>query len=314
MNGENPAFAECGDDTKRYFNELFGDTPDAVILCDHNHRFVQLNAAALELLGRKREELLGTKLDDLVLSPTHFSLTKILDQLEKKHACAGEFELERADGERRSIELTATPNALHGYHLLIIHDITQHSVTEAELEYLALHDSLTGLANRHHFLDCLKLALTSLSRNNWVAVLFVDFDHFKQINDQLGHQIGDEALAAASKRVESAIRPEDLAARYGGDELAILCKDLHDKKVAQLIAGRIIDALRQPFTVGGHEVTLRTSIGVSFAMPGQDEQAVVAAGDQAMYEAKVSGGNRYVVRASDSDTDKQHNRLAHKPS
>ncbi len=156
-----------------------------------------------------------------------------------------------------------------------------------ELRHKASHDGLTGLANRHLFSERLDRAMrASASRRDSVAVMFVDLDDFKGINDRLGHAAGDEVLIAAAQRLQSCCRPKDLVGRLGGDEFAILLDGLEDDAAAQRVAERVIEVMAQPLIIKGQEVGTHASVGVAFARPGHTPEDLIHHADEAMYTAK----------------------------
>ncbi|HEY2636190.1 MAG TPA: diguanylate cyclase, partial [Solirubrobacteraceae bacterium] len=167
---------------------------------------------------------------------------------------------------------------------------------EAELAHLALHDPLTGLPNRALLLDRLALALARTRRQPaMVAVLFLDLDGFKDVNDTFGHDAGDEALALVAARLVEAVRPTDTVARFGGDEFVILLDDVDGSAHAARVADRVIAELARPFAVTGGETLLGASVGAAVATLGEDPEAVVRRADSAMYRAKAQGGGHFAV-------------------
>jgi diguanylate cyclase (GGDEF)-like protein len=166
--------------------------------------------------------------------------------------------------------------------------------SQEQYRTLAYHDALTGLPNRALFGDRLEQALHRATRDQRaVAVLFLDLDHFKVVNDSLGHHVGDDLLVQVASRINTCLRAEDTAARLGGDELAVLIGDVEDEADAQRVARRLIDALRAPFRVGGRDVVVTASIGVAVSAPDRaDRDALLQAADLAMYQAKTNGRSR----------------------
>jgi len=170
-----------------------------------------------------------------------------------------------------------------------------------EIRHQALHDGLTGLANRVLFRDRVELAVARSRRSGGrIAVLFLDFDDFKALNDTHGHARGDEVLAIAATRVSEALRPSDTAARHGGDEFAILIEDIVDEADALMVATRLADALRQPMPIGHGEVRIAASIGVAIGVAGQESaDDLLRNADVAMYAAKASSrGGAEIFRPS----------------
>jgi diguanylate cyclase (GGDEF)-like protein len=166
--------------------------------------------------------------------------------------------------------------------------------TEVQLAHMALHDHLTGLPNRSLFDDRLEHALQRRrDAQRGVAVLFIDVDGFKRINDSLGHSAGDAALREVAVRIRSAVRPHDTVARLGGDEFTVLCEDLDGDGDALTIGNRISEALARPVSIHGSDVVLRASIGVALAGPADVRpEEVLRRSDDAMYQAKARGGGR----------------------
>jgi diguanylate cyclase (GGDEF)-like protein len=166
---------------------------------------------------------------------------------------------------------------------------------QARLGFLALHDPLTGLPNRALFIEQLTRALGVRGRpNTQVAVLYLDIDHFKAVNDLSGHSVGDQLLIAFANRIQDIVRPGDTAARLGGDEFVVLCEGLRGGQVgAAALAGRIGDALAEPLHIAGKVLTATASIGVAVAFPGDDPGIVLSHADGAMYLAKQRGRARY---------------------
>jgi diguanylate cyclase (GGDEF)-like protein/PAS domain S-box-containing protein len=178
-----------------------------------------------------------------------------------------------------------------------VHDITERKALEERLQHQALHDPLTGLPNRVLFIDRLRHALKRAKRRGGeVAVLFMDLDNFKVINDSLGHKTGDRVLVAASKRIRALLRPEDTVARLGGDEFVVLLEDVEDADGAIRVAERISEELLVPFFFGGRQLFVAASIGiVTGGIDGKHAADLLRNADLAMYRAKHAGKARYEV-------------------
>src|SRR4051812_7134376 len=172
-------------------------------------------------------------------------------------------------------------------------DVSERRAFERQLEHQAFHDPVTGLANRALFNERVRHAVARARREPaGVAVVFLDLDDFKTINDGLGHAAGDAVLVEVGKRIATSVRAVDTAARFGGDEFAILLEDVDGAQVAADGAERVLDALAEPFAVDGHELAVRASVGISFAEAG-DAGELVRDADAAMYIAKREGGGGY---------------------
>jgi diguanylate cyclase (GGDEF)-like protein/PAS domain S-box-containing protein len=176
----------------------------------------------------------------------------------------------------------------------VLADALQRQATEDRIRHRALHDSLTGLPNRVLFLDRLEQALARLRRRDTiVAVLFLDFDRFKLVNDSLGHQVGDELLAAAAPRLKQAVRASDTVARFGGDEFGILLEEVAGEREAVDMAERIAAVFTRPFVLAGSEHFVTISIGIALARGGELAEDLIRDADAAMYRAKEHGRARY---------------------
>ena len=176
----------------------------------------------------------------------------------------------------------------------VLADALERQTTEDRIRHRALHDSLTGLPNRVLFLDRLEHALARLRRRGTrAAILFLDFDRFKLVNDSLGHQVGDELLAAAAPRLRQAVRASDTVARFGGDEFGILLEDVSGEHEAVETAERIASVFTRPFVLAGSEHFVTTSIGIALAQGDELPDELIRDADAAMYRAKERGRSRY---------------------
>jgi diguanylate cyclase (GGDEF)-like protein len=177
-------------------------------------------------------------------------------------------------------------------------EVAERKQVEEQLRHNAFHDGLTDLANRALFMDHLQLALARAGRHEGYcfAVLFLDLDRFKVINDSLGHVVGDKLLVGIARRLETVVRPGDTVSRLGGDEFTILLDDLGDAGEAEVVAGRLLRELAMPYNLGGHEVFISVSIGVALSANGyQRPEDILRDADTAMYRAKQLGKARYEV-------------------
>jgi len=165
----------------------------------------------------------------------------------------------------------------------------------ARLKHIALYDRLTRLPNRDLFHDRMRLALARARREQrQLALLYVDLDHFKQVNDTLGHDAGDRLLELVAQRLQQCVRASDTVARFGGDEFVLLLENIDDAPAATTVAGKICAALNEPFALAGQQVRVVSSVGIAlFPQHGDDEKQLLRHADEAMYQAKTSGGNRF---------------------
>jgi diguanylate cyclase (GGDEF)-like protein len=262
---------------------------DAVLVADAHGHVVDLNPAALALLGRRAGEMVGRPVAALLsefAEPMGFPDPGVYDV--RWGASHGERDMELA-----VTGLTDARGVMAG-RVLVFRDVTERRELERELRQLAYTDRLTGLPNRALFHDRLEQALVMGARRNApVAVLFLDLDRFKIINDSLGHQIGDAVLVSVARRLRRCLRAEDTLARLGGDEFAILLPEITNRSDSRLVTDKCLSALSDPEVIGGHELTVNASIGVAvFPEDGQDVQHLLRSADAAMYRAKARGGRR----------------------
>jgi len=171
---------------------------------------------------------------------------------------------------------------------------------EAQLRHLAHHDSLTGLPNRHFLFDLAADVFPKVTAEaTTVAAFFIDLDGFKEVNDTLGHAVGDELLKAAALRLKNAVRKDDILVRLGGDEFMLLARNLSDMQIAEDIAQQIVDSVRAPFLLQGHELTISASVGIAlYPFDGTDIDMLMKKADIAMYQTKAAGRDQYRVFGS----------------
>jgi diguanylate cyclase (GGDEF)-like protein/PAS domain S-box-containing protein len=289
----------------RFQAKLLDAVGQSVIATDLAGKVLYWNRAAEELYGWSSEEALGRRLRDLTLSEELLDQAEdVISELRAGRTWSGETLLRRKDGSYVPVLGTATPlfddrGDLAGM-IGVSTDISERKALEAELERRASHDLLTGLHNRHVFFDLLALALrrTRRTKNSpKVGVLFMDLDSFKTINDSLGHEAGDRLLVAVAERLKNRLQPEDVLARFGGDEFAVLLETVENPSEVIRVAQRIAEGLRKPFTVDDHQVSVSTSVGVALgtAHANDDPEGMLREADAAMYRAKEQGPGRYAV-------------------
>jgi diguanylate cyclase (GGDEF)-like protein/PAS domain S-box-containing protein len=181
--------------------------------------------------------------------------------------------------------------------VVLVQDLSERDREHAELRHRASRDGLTELPNRTEFVHRVGQAMARARRRaSWSAVLFLDLDGFKAVNDNLGHAAGDELLFSAAGRISAVMRPEDTLARYGGDEFTVLCEDLHGAEEADAIAQRVLSVFRTAFLLSAGATSLSASIGVAVVAGGATNAlSVIEAADAAMYASKHAGRARYVV-------------------
>lgn len=203
----------------------------------------------------------------------------------------GTIVFERTDG--RAYSASCTPMTDGGF-VITFEDITERRHNENQITHMAHYDALTDLPNRGQFYERIDALLARAPPNDRFALLSLDLDRFKRVNDTLGHPVGDKLLQAVAARLRSCVRETDIVARLGGDEFAVVQEPLSKPGDAALLATRLIDAVNAPYQIDGHEVTVGTSIGVAFApSDGADADRLMKKADLALYSAKADGGSRY---------------------
>ena len=270
-----------------------------VLAANRAGEVVYANRAAAELFGRTSEELRG-------IAWHHFIDAADLEEVQEA-ARVAVGATTYADITCRVLPPDHAPRWVHARlsplgeglppagWVAVLTDITRQRATESDLAHRATHDPLTGLPNRLLLHDRLDQAIARLNRaDDHVAVMFLDIDDFKQVNDTFGHALGDVTLVEMAARIQQAIRPGDTAARVGGDEFVIIAADV-DERRALAIAGRIATAAQVRVTAGAAPIHISTSIGVALAGPGEKVDDVLSLADQAMYRAKRESGDRVVM-------------------
>lgn len=211
------------------------------------------------------------------------------------------------DGRSIAVSYAITPE---GGYVATIEDITEREKAEAEIAYLAHHDALTGLLNRAAFYEQISGALGGLLPPESLAVLSIDLDHFKSINDSLGHPIGDLLLKAVSERMRNSVRGEDFVARLGGDEFAIVLALPEQPRDVAAFSTRLIETLTSPYQLSGHQIVIGSSVGIAMApSDGTDPDTLMKNADLALYRAKEEGGGVYRFFEPEMDARMQERRL-----
>ncbi len=287
------------------FDAALANMPHGLCTIDTSGKVVIANRRTAELFGARVDELkLDLPLPEFI---GHAGLGQFGPGLRKQlvERCAawlqGErrpFDLDLRDG--RQLEMTRNP-VPDGSAVIIIEDVTERRESEARMLHLARHDSLTGLANRRELHDRLRRMLGAAppSAASRPAVLYLDLDGFKNVNDSLGHGAGDEVLTMVAARLRQTLREGELAARLGGDEFAIVVRD-STPLVVSTIAQRIIRVISRPYRLAaGKNVSIGTSIGIALSAPGDAVDELITRADQALYAAKQAGKGTFRVSKRD---------------
>jgi diguanylate cyclase (GGDEF)-like protein/PAS domain S-box-containing protein len=290
--------------SERYAS-LFENNTDAIVAIDASGGITGANPAFARLSGYSPDELLDVAFPSLVTPNDRRQVLEILGRASKVGSKTLETVLLHRESHEVPIELTTVPIAIDGqtlgaYH--IIRDHTERKQLEEQLEARALHDHLTGLPNRSLFEDRMEHAIRRVRRNGGrVALLYMDLDGFKLVNDTTGHAAGDELLVEVAARLRCFLRDGDTVARLGGDEFAILLEDVTDEDASTSTAARVVELINQPFTLSeNREVHIGASVGVAVSRADtQGPEELVSQADTAMYEAKRQGGHRLQLYSVD---------------
>ncbi len=263
-------------------------------------RFVQVNDKFCRIMGYACRELLSLSLNEIT-HPDDRSGRDIFDELisGKFSEYSREQRCIRKDGRTVWVQIAVTLiRDIAGEYsraMVIVQDITDRKRLEQEIRHMAHHDSLTGLPNRRLFRDVADVELAQAKRHGGkLAVFFIDLDRFKEINDTLGHEVGDALLRETASRLRAELRTSDTVARIGGDEFNILVPDIAHAEYASEVARKILDRIRKPFRIVSHELNVSTSIGISVYPEDSEEiETLLQYADMAMYYAKEHGRDRY---------------------
>ena len=286
------------------FHSAFTHAAIGMALVTTEGKFIQANKAFSNMLGRGTAALLEADLSSLVHPEDLQALQGPVEKLVKGELAAVQTEIrgKHLDGSDvwMSLNVSLARDWQFKTHNLIVQaqDVSARRRAEAELYHNAYHDSLTQLSNRAHFDEQLNRAIARVQRHpaQRFAVMYLDFDRFKLVNDSLGHRAGDELLVSVGKRLRAMLRPTDVLARLGGDEFAILVEDLHRQRDAIDLAERVHRELEKPIRLGAMEVTVSASIGITFSTNNyQSSDQIVRDADIAMYKAKSRGKAQYAV-------------------
>lgn len=260
------------------FHAAFTHAQIGMALMSFEGRILQANRALSDLLGFPQDDLAGSRLHDHVVDDERALLDHRLGLTggAEFQGFSSEFSLRRRDGQVVWATLDCgfftEPGATQPCLIVQMQDVTARRHAEASLQYLAYHDSLTGVPNRRRFLEVVNAAIerSRLDRTNAFAVLFIDFDGLKAVNESLGHKAGDDVLSQVTWRLQQYLRPGDVLARLGGDEFGVLVQVGESMHEVQVVVGRLDAALREPFQTLGEAVRLVPAIGVAFGDAGHE--------------------------------------------
>jgi diguanylate cyclase (GGDEF)-like protein/PAS domain S-box-containing protein len=310
-------------ESERLHRYIVNTSPDIIYILDQDGHFTFINERIETLLGFTKEEVVGKHYsylvhhDDLEQAKYVFNERRIgkraarnielrlkcKDDGKTRHFCNRTLSIELSAMGMYTEERASRKNYMGTYG--IARDITERKIAEETINFQAYHDLLTRLPNRALLQDRLSLAINQAKRNHeHLAVMFLDLDRFKNINDSLGHMIGDELLQQVSVRLKECIREGDTLSRFGGDEFTLLLPKLTDARDnAAHLAEKITETLKQPFNVDGHELYVSASIGISlYPQDGGHFDTLIKHADIAMYHAKSQGKNGYQFYSNEMNT------------
>lgn len=288
------------DTQMRLWAKVFEGSNEAIMITDSDLKIISVNRAYQTIMGFSEAEVVGvdTKTVGAKLH-THSFFRNLVSVLKEQGHWQGELNNQRKNGEIfptwYSVSLVPNAQGEPENYIAIFNDITEFKNSRAQIDFLAHHDNLTGLPNRVLLNDRLEMALNSaLRQHEKVGVLFLDLDRFKNVNDSLGHSVGDQLLIETAKRLSSIVRTGDTVSRLGGDEFVVLFPKIKDEANLADLTIKLRDVLQHPYTVGGISLHVTPSIGIAvFPDDGDSVNALIKNADAAMYLAKEKGRNNY---------------------
>ncbi len=285
-------------ESEERFRALVQHASDAIVVVEDGGRVLYASPAVERILGVPPETLVS--FDPSWIDPDHVdAVVDLFRELRTRPGADAAIDVpaRRADGSSRWVEVHITnlieSSAVRGF-VCNMHDIGERHVAQQKLIHDAQHDELTGLPNRRQFMECLRDGSVTVGRGDHTAVLFVDVDNFKTINDKCGHDTGDAALVAVAESLTAMVRPGDVVARFGGDEFTVLLRNLEHIEAAAEVAERITGGLTGRRVLNGHVIWMSVSVGIATAAPGDSTGSeLLTHADHAMYEAKRAGRARW---------------------
>ncbi len=292
------------------YNAIFRQsTAPQIIVAGDGSRILNVNAAACSLFGFSRQTLKDIPLTNLIISKA--GAQELYNSLSEKGVTVTKCRV--ADGQERDLEIYKSTLTLDNRmcFYLVIHDITERVRTEQHVRYQAYFDPLTQLPNRNHLFEHLRQLIASHRREEQtLALLFIDLDRFKQVNDNLGHDIGDKLLQQVAHRLRDRLRESDMLSRLGGDEFTVILPHLRDEMDASHVAKTLLTQLHEPFHIESYEVGLGASIGITiYPRDGSDPSTLLKHADIAMYKAKDNGRNQFRFFEDQMNREAKHRSL-----
>ena len=292
-------------------HQAVANSNSAVMVIDRNMMIDYASNALYSLTGLNEGELSKQPVEALAPYISLPALYKGKMKSISEYRVYSEVELFSTTGEVSWLQVTISPMALSdegvSHYVVVCEDISDLKNSKDKLEKMALYDSLTGLDNRTLFNVRLEKVIQTAQRSDWKsALLFIDIDHFKGINDSYGHDAGDQVLKCAAERLKSSVRENDYIARISGDEFTVILAEIQSYQDASKVAGKIVQAFSQPVKISGREIFVTASIGISI-MPddGMHSDQVIRNADMAMYQAKQKGRNNFQFFSVDMNKEVQ---------
>ena len=306
--GQKLIFCVCRDITERKKAEevladeatrrriLIEQSSDGIVVLDQNGKVYEANKRFAEMLGYSPEEMKRLHVWDW---ESQFPKEQVIEMVRAVDEAGDHFESvhRRKDGTTYNVEISTNGAMFAGQKLIfcVCRDITERKEMEQKLSEMATHDALTGLPNRLLLTDRFDIAIAQAKRRTRnMAIMMLDLDHFKYVNDTLGHDIGDKLLKAVGDMLKGIIRKGDTIARMGGDEFVLLFPEINDLQNTIGIAQKILDDFKKPFQIDCHKILITTSIGIAlYPLDGEDFETLMTSADKAMYFAKEEGRNNF---------------------
>jgi len=284
-------------ESEEKYRSLVEFTEDPVYLINRQKQYLFMNEKYLSRLGLPRDQVIGRRYGEFHSRKEDKEFSGFIEQVFKTGRFVQYEHRSRRDDRYflRTLSPVKEPDGSIETVTVIAKDITERKRAEAELVYMATHDALTGLPNRMLFNDRLTMALTQARRSQKkLAVMLLDLDYFKDVNDALGHRVGDQLLRAGGNRLRELLRRGDSVARLGGDEFLLLLPEMHQVEYATTVSQKILQAFQEPFTFDDHKLQISASIGIAiYPEDGDDADTLMKNADIAMYRAKDKGRGTY---------------------
>lgn len=300
-------------DNKERYNTLTENMYDLISEISVKGVYLYISPNFMDIMGYKPSDMVDKNIGDFVCAEDKKMVMDAISSLDKVKLKQLIFRMKCKNGDLKWFESSGRnySTAKGEIRLILVsRDITERQEYEEKIKHQAFHDSLTNLPNRSLFTDRLRLSLAHAKRNNqMIAILFIDLDRFKPINDTLGHEIGDQLLCETAWRIRACVREEDTVARLGGDEFTVMIHEIENAESAAKIAERILENIRLPFMIKGHELYLSISAGIAlYPDDGIEVETLLKNADTAMYLAKENNKNNYQFYTPELN-EKIHNRL-----